>query len=87
MIGRRVDAGENPDQYPYPQLQTGEYGKDIQGRWFAIPPGCPELLANISGHKIVEHEDGTITVEPSILVQNHTGKWHGYLRRGIWIEC
>jgi hypothetical protein len=38
-------------------------------------------------HTIVEHEDGTITVSPSILVTGSHGKqWHGYLERGVWRE-
>jgi hypothetical protein len=36
---------------------------------------------------IIEHEDGTISVTPSILVTNHLGSWHGYLTQGIWKEC
>lgn len=37
-------------------------------------------------HSIVEHEDGTITVSPSILVTGGE-EWHGYLERGIWRSC
>jgi hypothetical protein len=38
---------------------------------------------------VVEHEDGTITVSPSILVStSRDGKplevWHGFLERGVW---
>jgi hypothetical protein len=46
------------------------------------------MLANLSRHDVVEHEDGTITVSPSILVTQGEGRqWHGYLERGIWREC
>jgi hypothetical protein len=40
-------------------------------------------------HTITEHEDGTITVSPSILrypLAGDTG-WHGYLERGVWRTC
>ena len=51
-------------------------------------PGCG--LANLTNHKVAEHEDGTITVSPSILTTGHdTGKAitkHGYLEKGVWRE-
>jgi hypothetical protein len=36
-----------------------------------------------------EHEDGTITVSPSILVSNpQQGElFHGHLERGVWRAC
>ncbi len=66
------------------RLHPGEYGKDsVNGDWYGCPPDT-ELLAGLRNHKVVEHEDGTITVSPSILVSNHTGCWHGYLEQGYW---
>ena len=66
----------------------GEYGKDAQGIWWMRPPQSDDFrsgMGNLSAHTVVEHEDGTITVSPSILVTGHYGKqWHGYLERGIW---
>lgn len=45
-------------------------------------------LGDLAAHDVVEHEDGTITVSPSILVSDGTGElWHGYLERGEWREC
>lgn len=45
-------------------------------------------------HTITEHEDGTITVAPSILIytSHDHGKtrielWHGFLERGVWRTC
>lgn len=62
----------------------GSYGQDRDGRWWAHVPqaGCP--VGNLDDHQITEHEDGTITVSPSIL---WPGKWHGYLEHGVWREC
>lgn len=34
-------------------------------------------------HKIGEHDDGTISVSPSIMFP-HGGEWHGFLVRGEW---
>jgi hypothetical protein len=34
-------------------------------------------------HAVIEHEDGTITVSPSIVMPAGQ-RWHGFLVRGIW---
>jgi len=44
------------------------------------------------GHTVVEHEDGTISVYPSILWSREhcileKSWWHGYLEKGVWREC
>lgn len=84
MIGRRVEI---PDGHH--TLQPGEYGRWAHdGVWYAVPPGHPDLTANLSRHKVTEHADGTITVSPSIEVSaGALGYWHGYLERGVWREC
>lgn len=62
----------------------GSYCKaESSGVWYARPPGF-DGLANLSKHRVVENPDGTITVTPSILVTNHTGRWHGFLTNGLW---
>jgi hypothetical protein len=40
-------------------------------------------MGNLSGHSVTEHDDGTITVSPSILDDGRS-VWHGYLERGAW---
>lgn len=71
-------------------LKPGEYGK-VQGVWHCqAPRETPDgfgYLGNLSRHTITEHEDGTITVSPSILITRHDGSWHGFLECGIWREC
>lgn len=81
MIGKRNDVDPL-------DLQPGEYGK-WKGLWCCIPPGT-DLLGNLSRHTITEHDDGTITVSPSILVRggpHQSEEWHGYLEKGVWREC
>lgn len=68
-------------------LEPGEYGKcSVDGEWYGIPPGNPHLLAGLRNHTVEEHEDGTISVTPSILVRlQHRGlEWHGYIEHGYW---
>lgn len=67
-------------------LRPGEYGKhELNGIWYACTPNG--MMGNLASHEIIEHEDGTITVLPSILVENYNSlSWHGYLERGVWRE-
>jgi hypothetical protein len=84
MQGRRRD-----DNHPTHTLEVGDYSKQTwtgQTTWaFRDPDGhigqlCP-------GHQVTEHDDGTITVSPSIACDNGISKWHGFLERGVWREC
>lgn len=85
--GTRRDLTES-DGLPNP----GEYGKTAGGWWYGCPPvpidewGFP-VMGNLSQHTVTEHEDGTITVSPSILIgagRQDKSPWHGFLERGIW---
>lgn len=57
----------------------------IDGTWYVRPPGT-RMAASIAAHTVTEHDDGTITVHPS--VEYSTGDrgdyWHGWLRAGVW---
>lgn len=81
-----------PDSNGNLWLEPGEYGKNPHdGNWYARPPK-PEIHAgNLAAHDVTEHEDGTISVSPSILIEGYEGDsvilWHGYLERGVWREC
>ena len=67
-------------------LNPGEYGK-YAGEWYGVPPET-DLLAGLAKHEVIEHDDGTISVSPSILVHGYGPErsWHGYLERGVWRE-
>lgn len=83
MEGKRVYL----EDWSHHLLQVGEYTKQPDGAFYAR---CPNgLMANLGGHNIIEHQDGTITVSPSILVTNGSGglRWHGYLEKGVWRSC
>ena len=62
-------------------LGACEYAR-INGVWHACSPNG--LLANLAGHQVIEHDNGTITVSPSIEVTNTINYWHGYLQAGVW---
>lgn len=87
MQGRRVYDLE-PHEY-----EPGDYGR-WHDKWFCRAPGVEgqqKFTGNLTAHEVVEHEDGTITVSPSILVTVRWAgvehSWHGYLERGIWRVC
>jgi hypothetical protein len=51
--------------------------------WVLYLPGCG--VGHLARHTVTEHEDGTITVSPSILMACHDGgQRHGFLERGRW---
>lgn len=91
MIGKRVEWGETGPSNP------GDYAKHPTAGWHAITPNGHG--ANLSRHDVTEHEDGTITVTPSIRVlstpdapgehrtRGEREVWHGFLERGVWREC
>ena len=84
--GRRRTEVDSECHLP-PDPQPGDYWFDV-GRWWCMTPS--NFIGNLSLHTVTEHDDGTITVSPSILVTEQIGgverMWHGYLERGIWRE-
>lgn len=89
LAGRRVYPNAEGELW----LAKGDYGLDPRdGIWKASPPGEDSPgLGSLENHQVTEHEDGTITVEPSILITTEENdcsiQWHGYLRRGVWEKC
>lgn len=80
MIGKRNDT-------EFHKLRPGEYGKAPDGVWYCRPP-WNHAGGSLRNHAVTEHEDGTITVSPSILIKMPpVGEWHGFLERGVWREC
>lgn len=80
---RRKQLNEAGDLW----LAEGEYGKDPRdGAWYLRLPGMH--AGSLAKHSVVEHDDGTITVSPSILHTDHfkgeATQVHGYLERGVW---
>ncbi len=81
MKGRRVF----PDADGHLTFAPGDYGRHQNGQWMACTPNG--LLGNLDSHEVIENADLTITVSPSILVENYDGtRWHGYLEHGVWRE-
>lgn len=82
--GKRRDF---PTDAELPELW--EYGKRENKWWYCATPGG---MADLSKHDVIEHEDGTITVSPSIAVTTPQSDasanfWHGFLEHGIFREA
>ena len=65
------------------------YWKGADGAWMLYMPRVG--VGNLREHEVTEHEDGSITVNPSILVETHDAQGpvvrHGYLVRGEWRDA
>jgi hypothetical protein len=84
MTGRR-----RPDETEPHLLEPGDSCRYKGLWWCQTPPNAQgaSFLGDLSKHTVTEHEDGTITVAPSILVtagRNEQEVWHGFLEKGIW---
>lgn len=53
--------------------------------WWCYVPVKDGGVGNLGGHVITEHEDGTISVDGLIRVEEKSGKfWEGYLEFGTF---
>lgn len=83
IIARRIAC--------YEEREESEicYWKASDGTWLLWLPGCG--LGCLSRHEVTEHDDGTISVQPSVLTTGHCDgvpvTRHGFLTRGVWNEC
>ena len=90
MQGTRLRKVDGEEDFLFRVSETpGAYGSANGEDWFCTTPNG--LFGNISKHTVTEHDDGTITVSPSILVTSGHNKreptWHGFLERGVWRSC
>jgi len=84
LTGTRLDDGFHGDP------PAGAYWRDEDGTWSVKTPNG--RIGSLRNHTVVEHEDRTITVTPSILVHDRPAHgdgqerpgWHGYLEQGVW---
>lgn len=89
--GQRITGLSDPYYWA-----PGAYGRFVNGTagemWAGKTPNGH--IAILGRHDVTEHDDGTITVSPSILVQTSRDRgvtmielWHGFLERGVWRSC
>jgi len=51
--------------------------------WYVRAPDGAVATIGFENHSVAEHDDGTITVSPSIVMPNGNC-WHGWLQHGVW---
>ncbi|MDH4285588.1 MAG: hypothetical protein OEV35_09755 [Gallionellaceae bacterium] len=90
MQGTRLFYEPGEEDFVWRIASTpGAYGSRNGKDWYGTTPNG--LLGTLTKHTVIEHEDGTITVSPSILVTSGSNQgqpsWHGFLERGVWREC
>lgn len=89
MEGIRLIPSPDEENFLFRIARTpGAYGSPDGKEWFCTTPNG--LFGSLHDYKIVQHEDSTISVIPSIVIsQNHDLRgpvWHGFLTRGIWSD-
>lgn len=80
---RRPDFFSDRPRFRWNKTQPGDYWKLRDGHWSVIAPSGETGSVRPPIWTITEHEDGTITVAPSIFFNSPHG-WHGFLEKGIW---
>lgn len=70
-----------PDQKRIGEYQQGEMGQATNGTWLICCPLCSSL-GELRNHQVIQHEDKTITVTPSLIC-------HGsiYGSPGVYHPC
>ena len=64
LPGRRV---RSEDGFSFGNLQPGDYGLGPDGKWWLMAPDGARGTIDLTKHSVTEHEDGTITVSPSVV--------------------
>lgn len=91
--GHRVMPNADGWLEPAEINQPSRYGRATNERVIGKRTGWWEVTAPDGSvgsldpgiHTITEHEDGTITVSPSLdFSKRKPGGWHGYLRHGVF---
>lgn len=93
LIGTRVHPNEKgfldsaalrqPGAFGRPTFDfVKAYGPNVMAQtyWVVTCPDGSQCSLNPKIHTITEHENGDITVHPSIV----TPTWHGWLVGGVW---
>jgi hypothetical protein len=88
MNGVRLPDNQTPTvrgQYAfmvYADRQIHHPDEIGDGEWWVCDPNSNLYRLIQPIHSWVVHEDGTVTITPSIVAPR--GGFHGFLRRGVW---
>ena len=83
-----LDAKEIDQAASYGRATNPRVANRPTGWWQVTTPDGLTGSLNPSIHQITEHEDGTITVSPSLDMSDRVpGGWHGWLENGVFRSC
>lgn len=78
MVGRRLR-----DNATWDDLRPGDYSLQTwEGYRYWITRDPSGGAGSLTGLRVVEHRDGTISIVGRTC--NRNGSWCGYLKRGVW---
>lgn len=89
MMGKRLadnTSPTKPGEYSFmryadrKQHHPDEAG---EGEWWVCDPNGVFYRLVSSVHSWTIHEDGTVTISPSIVAPR--GGYHGFLQQGVWL--
>lgn len=88
MYGKRIFSDEE-GRFPS-TMEPGSYGCATNDRikrtfaawWSVCTPDGSVVQLDPNKHTVTEHEDGSISVWPSITTRD----WYGWLVAGVWTE-
>ena len=86
-MAETTQGHRRPDDSEPTDLEAGEYMKLPNGDWFMCLPNGLFGTVSPKVHTVTEHDDGSISVSPSILTTvpgDAARSWHGFLERGVW---
>lgn len=81
--GLMIGFGQPGDYGRHQRTLAQVHGCEDQLYWNVVAPDGSSCKLNPTVHRVIEHDDNSITVEPSIV----TATWHGWLHRGLWSEA
>lgn len=92
FVGRRVPSTDKGIHDVETTMANGAYVKIPEDhryygmgiRWLVSYGTCGALREGV--HTVEEHDDGTITVSPSLVMpaSREGERWHGWLRHGVF---
>jgi hypothetical protein len=83
-----------PDETPHTELRPGDYCRTGGTAWgFRTPNGIYFAIdtADPRCHALAEHEDGSVTLSPSVACSPGScgvaEGYHGHIERGVWRDA
>jgi hypothetical protein len=94
--GHRAPDGEIPTELGGYSKHAADRADDGGPAWWVHPPAVGIGVGILTKHRVVEHDDGSISVPECTsfasssnsirIARVHGSSWHGYIDHGVWRE-